>query len=247
MDPVISQAATRTEAGYTLDQLASKVGMSPRNIRAHQARRLLAPPVRRGRQAVYDDTHVRRLEAITALQRQGFNLVSIEAMLGVRRLDSPTEPLTALLHRLMTERPALVHALSRHSVVGRADDGTIRAVRPRALRSAMELSRARLGAVPALQILTEVLDSLRPVADELVNAVTARTLALAPDAGRPGPGSSDEFDHDAVVLTQGLIGLLTEAFRVAVEQHAGRRVLELIDQRMDVDLRLTGSATVDNG
>ncbi|MET8463622.1 MerR family transcriptional regulator, partial [Micromonospora zamorensis] len=105
--------------GYSVEELARKVGMSPRNIRAHQARRLLPPPVRRGRAALYDDSHVRRLDAILALQRQGFNLVSIEAMLGVRASDEAPDGLTAMLQRLTADRPALAHALTRHGVIGR--------------------------------------------------------------------------------------------------------------------------------
>jgi len=68
----------------TVDELARLVGLAPRTIRAHQARKLLAPPVRQGRTAYYHAGHVRRLEAIKSLQREGFNLYSIESMLGLR-------------------------------------------------------------------------------------------------------------------------------------------------------------------
>ena len=44
--------------------------MSARNIRAYQARRLLAPPVRAGRNAYYGEAHVHRLQEIQALQRE---------------------------------------------------------------------------------------------------------------------------------------------------------------------------------
>src|SRR5690242_16776946 len=73
----IREAAMAEGPRYTVEELAAKVGMSPRNIRAHQTRSLLGPPVRRGRTAYYDDSHVRRLEAIKSLQRQGYNLVAI--------------------------------------------------------------------------------------------------------------------------------------------------------------------------
>src|SRR5262245_24112991 len=103
-----------TDGRYTVDELARKVGMSPRNIRAHQARKLLAPPLRRGRSGYYDDSHVRRLEVIKTLQRQGFNLVAIEAILGVRSSDQTAEAFTAMLQRLLMEHPSLIYALSRH-------------------------------------------------------------------------------------------------------------------------------------
>lgn len=82
---------------YTVEELARAVAMSPRNIRAHQARRLLDPPVRLGRSAYYTALHVRRLEAIKALQRQGFNLVAIQAILGTST-GSPAEPAQPTAH-----------------------------------------------------------------------------------------------------------------------------------------------------
>ncbi|WP_431924623.1 MerR family transcriptional regulator [Micromonospora wenchangensis] len=231
IDRVTTGPATAgTAVGYTVEELARKVGMSARNIRAHQARRLLAPPVRRGRVALYDDSHVRRLEAILTLQRQGFNLVSIEAMLGVRGGDDTPDGLTAMLQRLAAERPALTHALTRHGVIGRAPDGTVRTVRPRPLRAALDLHRVRMGTVPALQALSEVLDSVRPLADELVAEVTARMLTLAPELGGGGsrPAWSDG-DRETILLTQGVVNVLTEAFRLAVEHQAEAHIAGLLE------------------
>src|SRR6185369_15500165 len=71
----------RSEVRLTVAEVARMVGMSPRNIRAHQARRLLPPPVRQGREVYYHTEHIQRLEAIKALQRRGFNLVAVQAML----------------------------------------------------------------------------------------------------------------------------------------------------------------------
>jgi DNA-binding transcriptional MerR regulator len=221
--------------------------MSPRNVRAHQARRLLAPPVRHGRGALYDDSHVRRLEAITALQRQGFNLISIEAMIGVRGSEEAIEGLTAMLQRLSTERPFLAHALTRHGVIGRAPDGVVRTVRPRPLRAALDLHRVRMGTVPALQALSEVLDSLRPIADDLVGAVVARMLTLAPQVTRTGARSFADVDRDALALTQGIVNLLTEAFRMAVEDQAEQSVVDLMEPDLDAGLHVEDDVVIDIG
>jgi DNA-binding transcriptional MerR regulator len=204
------------DSGFSLAQLADRVGLSARNIRAHQARRLLHAPTRRGRQAIYDETHVRRLVAIVNLQDQGFNLASIAAILGVRPAVDANDPLPTLLHRLARERPALLRALSRHGVTQQGDDGTVHAVRPRALRSAMELERVRVNSTTALQVLTEVLDTLRPIVGDLVNAVAHRMLVLTPHGTRPAVRDWAAADRDA--FATGVVALLSEAFRVAVEQ-----------------------------
>ena len=127
---------------YTMDMLAATVSMSPRNIRAHQARRLLQPPLRRGRAAFYNFSHVRRLEAIKNLQRQGFNLVSIESMLGVRKNEQVTSNFDVLMARLQTDQPSTLYALGRHRIVGRGEDGSVRILRSRALFAALNYRRS---------------------------------------------------------------------------------------------------------
>lgn len=74
--------------------------MSARNIRAYHARQLLPPPVRRGRTAYYHEGHIRRLEAIRELQRRGYNLVSIAAILGLHDVRAEDDQLDRLLAQL---------------------------------------------------------------------------------------------------------------------------------------------------
>jgi DNA-binding transcriptional MerR regulator len=232
---------------YSIEDLARKVGMSARNIRAHQARRLLEPPVRIGRTAYYDAGHVRRIEAIKALQRQGFNLVAIDAILGTQDADPDSDKLAALLQRLGTEHPALVYALSQHGVIGRTEDGTVRTVRPRALRSALELHRSGVQTVPSLQILTEVLDSLRHLTDDLVRSTCLRLLAVRRTPDPAGVTSWEQFDEDTVMFAQSMVSLLTEAFRVTVENHGRAAAADLMTGPGDLDFSLDETSLIDNG
>jgi DNA-binding transcriptional MerR regulator len=65
----------------TIEQLAAASGMSVRNIRAHQARGLLAPPEVRLRVGYYGPEHVAQLRLIRDLQDEGFNLGGIKRLL----------------------------------------------------------------------------------------------------------------------------------------------------------------------
>jgi DNA-binding transcriptional MerR regulator len=69
------------EHELTIEQLASEVGMSVRNIRNHQSRGLLPPPEVRARVGYYGPEHIGRLRAILDLQADGFNLAAIERLL----------------------------------------------------------------------------------------------------------------------------------------------------------------------
>lgn len=68
----------------TITQLAARVGMTPRNIRAYQSRGLVHSPRIQGRIARYGGDHVVRLELIASLQREGFTLAAIK-----RLIDTP--------------------------------------------------------------------------------------------------------------------------------------------------------------
>jgi DNA-binding transcriptional MerR regulator len=68
--------------GLTIEELARRVDMTPRNIRAHQSRGLLPPPERTGRVAVYGDAHEQALLRIKELQKRGYNLAAISALLA---------------------------------------------------------------------------------------------------------------------------------------------------------------------
>ena len=81
-EPERAEPAPMSKVRFSLEDLASRSGLSARNIRAHQTRGLLAPPETDGRQAWYGASHLSRLRTITALQRRGFNLAAIERMLA---------------------------------------------------------------------------------------------------------------------------------------------------------------------
>ena len=71
--PMSSSAAANgttesTGNDLTIEQLAAQTGMSVRNIRAHQARGLLAPPEVRMRVGYYGPEHVAQLRQIRELQ-----------------------------------------------------------------------------------------------------------------------------------------------------------------------------------
>ena len=85
----------------TIEQLAGESGMSVRNIRAHQARGLLAPPEVRLRVGYYGPEHVAQLRLIRELQDDGFNLAGIKRLL--EDAEGTSERLAAF-HQALTER-----------------------------------------------------------------------------------------------------------------------------------------------
>lgn len=246
MTASLSRMDTAQAERYTIDALSRVVGMSPRNIRAHQARGLLPAPARQGRTAYYTAAHVRRLESIKVLQRQGFNLVAIEAMLGVRQpAGEVEEPLTALLTRLVTERPALIAPLLRHGILQRRDDGTLHVARARAVQPALDLRHAAVPVPVALALLGEVLDRLGPLVDDVLRGTAGRVVALRRPAG--AALTWEQLDQETAALTRSLVALLSEAFRAVAENVGEATVAEFVGGPMSLELHVEDALTVDNG
>lgn len=67
---------------FTIDELSAETGVPSRTIRFYQSKRTLHPPERRGRQAIYDESHVERLRLIGRLQDQGLTIKAIRTLLS---------------------------------------------------------------------------------------------------------------------------------------------------------------------
>ena len=113
----------------TIEELARRTGMTVRNIRAHQTRGLLPPPVVRARTGFYGPEHAARLELIKEMQAAGFNLTSIGHVLEMAPAGAGEE-LLRLERMLMApweeEDPEVVSAEDLTRRFGAIDPGTLR-------------------------------------------------------------------------------------------------------------------------
>lgn len=76
---------------FTIEELAAATGLTVRNIREHQTRGLLPPPVLEGRKGTYDGRHLARLKFIQQLQGEGLNLQAIHWLLQRAPADATDE------------------------------------------------------------------------------------------------------------------------------------------------------------
>src|SRR5947209_16803163 len=149
----------------TIEQLAAESGMSVRNIRAHQAGGLPAPPEVRLRVGYYGPEHVAQLRLIRELQEDGFNLG------GIKRLLDDTE---GTAERLLAFKRAL-----RTAATGEP---------PQELTLAELGRRFRVGPEEAPEVLAKAqqLGVLVAISEDCYEVPSPSLLALAEEVGRRG-------------------------------------------------------------
>lgn len=109
----------------SVEQLASRVGMTVRTVRFYAGRGLIPPPRREGRNGYYGPDHLARLELVRELQAHGFTLSAIEGYL--ERIPADATPAQVALHRTllapwMRDRPEELHRDDLETRAGRSLD-----------------------------------------------------------------------------------------------------------------------------
>jgi DNA-binding transcriptional MerR regulator len=162
----------------TIEQLAAETGMSVRNIRAHQARGLLAPPEVRMRVGYYGPEHLAQLRLIRELQSDGFNLSGIKRLLEdthgtaerllafKRTLSTPlvSEPAETLTRSELADRfrvtreqaPAVLARAQRLGVLVAVGEDVFEVPSPSLLRVAEEVVSHGISLDGVLDILEEI-------------------------------------------------------------------------------------------
>lgn len=213
----------------TIDELAAKVGMTVRNIRAHQSRGLVPPPRLVGRTGFYGPEHVRRLDRIRQLQDEGLNLAAVARLIDDDRLvevaagpfteDAPVRFAPAeVAERLgvAPDDPAVLRAVGLGLIA--LDGGEVVVELPRLLGVASELADQ---GVP-LDAMLDVVEEVRAAAAQVARAF----MALA-DAHLVEP---------VVVDTGGDLDAITRAVQ-ALQGQAQVALDALFNQAMAAEIR----------
>jgi DNA-binding transcriptional MerR regulator len=203
---------TRESELFTIEQLAARTGLTVRNIRSHITRGLLPPPHLKGRTGYYGAEHVARLQLVTGLQQQGFNLAAIHKLVGGPSAPSAEETVAfyrTALGPWLTERPevwdagelaaqfglepddAVVGRLQELGVLEPMDDGRIRVLNPAIIRVGQQLAALGYGVPQLLGVLDVLMDHSSSIADAFVQMFldvqwTDYVAAGMPPAQLPG-------------------------------------------------------------
>jgi DNA-binding transcriptional MerR regulator len=234
-------AATGSTNQLTVEQLAAETGMSVRNIRAHQARGLLAPPEVRLRVGYYGPEHIAQLRLIRELQDEGFNLGGIkrliddtggtaERLIGFRRAlaalgdGEPHETLTLaeLARRFRVsadEAPALLGRAVELGVLVPAGPDRYEVPSPSLLTLAEEVTEHGVSMPSTLDALDEIIRHCDSVSRSLVEVFLSEVWKPFQQADMP-PERWPEIEQ----AVERLRPIASEALMAIFQQRLGTQV-----------------------
>ena len=234
----------------TIDALAQRTGMTVRNIRAHQSRGLLQPPEIEGRTGYYGPEHVARIELISEMQADGFNLAAIKRlladrpgsdseMLGFKRAlmapweDEEHEFITAedLFQRLAldVENPnpqRLERAVAMGFLIDHGE-GRFEVPSPTLFRAAEELRSLGIDADTALDVLDEIERGSRSIARAFVKLFVEQVWRPFADGGAPEaewPDVRNAIERLRPLATDAVMAVFRRTMTEAVEQRFGEEL-----------------------
>lgn len=243
-------SAAAALADLTIDELARESGMTARNIRAHQSRGLLPPPLVRSRTGFYGPEHIARIKLIQDMQGQGFNLKAIERLLELGAGDGSRQALEferALLRPFGSEqaeaitdveltetfgRPLdrkMVAKAERMGVLRSVGDGTWEVPSPTLLRAARELTELGIPLDHALAVGESITEHTTAIAREFVQLFVRDVLEPL--------RSGDEVGEGDLVLAgqtvERLRPLATDAVGASFAQVMTQEVERQLERRLE--------------
>lgn len=233
----------------TIRQLAERTGMTVRNIRAHQTRGLLPPPIVRGRTGYYNEEHVARIELTREMQADGLNLEAIRRVLdsGDGSASAIFDFTRALRVPFEDEAPEIIEAGELAEIWGDAadarlrrraeklgifralPDGRVEVISPQLLRAAAELAELGVGVEGALQTAEKLRRHADGVARAFVDLFVKEVWQPFDRAGRPEgewPRMSEALERMRPLAASALLATFQIAMAEAVEKE-GERTLRL--------------------
>ena len=228
----------------TVDQLAARVGMTVRNVRAYAARGLLPPPRLVGRTGYYGAAHVARLMLVRDLLAQGYTLAAVEkavaqepgadpAALALQRAlmapwqpDAPQETDTATLAARagsadLAQVERITDQLARMGVLEPLGDGRLRVLDPPLLDAGLRGIRLGLPAEALVATQQQVIELVEQAAAAYVRMFRDTVWRDFVREGAPADGwerIQSVVEGLQPVAAQAMLASFRSAMAVAVAQ-----------------------------
>jgi DNA-binding transcriptional MerR regulator len=224
-DAAVQPHGVEASGEYRIEELARLGRTTTRNIRVYRDRGLLHPPLRVGRIALFNDTHLTRLRLITSMLDRGYNIAHVHEMLSAweqgKNLGDMLGLESAIAGSWATERPERMpladakrlvdddgafERLTGNGVIRLDDDGVnATVVRPKLIEAFNEIRQYGISA----DKLVDIHEQLLPLIDEIGGILVRAGVDHV--AHRIKPGASLPPDTEVAELITMLVRFRTQA------------------------------------
>ncbi len=257
-DAAVQPHGVAASGEYRIDELAQLAGTTTRNIRVYRDRGLLHPPLRVGRIALFNDTHLTRLRLITSLLDRGYNIAHVHEMLsaweqgkGVGELlglesaiagswstEKPERMSVAEAKRLVDDDPGFDRMLGLGVI--KLEDGEAIVVRPKLIEAFNEIRQYGVDTDKLIGLHEQIAPLVDQISGLLVQAGIEEALH------RINPGAALPPDTEIAELLTMLVRFRTQAVSAVsstlafsiestIESAVGQILGELIDKETEPD------------
>jgi DNA-binding transcriptional MerR regulator len=255
-DAAVQPHGAAASGEYRIDELAQLAGTTTRNIRVYRDRGLLHPPLRVGRIALFNDTHLTRLRLITSLLDRGYNIAHVHEMLsaweqgkGVGDLlglesaiagswatEKPERMSVADAKRLIDDDPGFERMVALGVI--KLEDGEAVVVRPKLIESFNEIRQYGVSTDKLIGLHEQIAPLVDQISGLLVQAGIEEALH------RINPGAALPPDTEIAELLTMLVRFRTQAVSAVsstlafsiestIESAVGQILGELIDKESE--------------
>lgn len=208
---------------YRIDDLARLAGTTTRNIRVYRDRGLLPPPLRVGRIALFNDTHLTRLRLITSMLDRGYTIAHVREMLSAweqgKNLGDVLGLETAIVGTWTTEKPETMSLAEALRLVGdpraferlvalqviRVDGTRATLTRPKLIEAFNEIRGYGVEFDKLIDLHEQIVPEIDKISDMLVRAGAEHVL------DRIKPGEPLPADAEIAELITMLVRFRTQA------------------------------------
>lgn len=208
---------------YRIDDLARLAGTTTRNIRVYRDRGLLPPPLRVGRIALFNDTHLTRLRLITSMLDRGYTIAHVREMLSAweqgKNLGDVLGLETAIVGTWTTEKPETMSLAEAQRLVGdpraferlvalqviRVDGSRATLTRPKLIEAFNEIRGYGVEFDKLIDLHEQIVPEIDKISDMLVRAGAEHGL------DRIKPGEPLPADAEIAELITMLVRFRTQA------------------------------------
>ncbi len=250
--------AAAASGEYRIDDLARLAGSTTRNVRVYRDRGLLHPPLRVGRIALYNDTHLTRLRLITSMLDRGYNISHVHEMLsaweqgkdlgavlglesaivGTWAAEKPETMARADAEQLIDDPAAFERLIATGLIRVDDDEQTATIIRPQLIEAFNEIRGYGISIDKLIEIHEQIAPHLDEISGILVRAGAEHALK------RIKPGESLPDDTEVAELITMLVRFRTQAvasvtatlahsIESTIESLVGQLLSDFIEQSND--------------